>query len=119
MKKFLKVFLIAMLFLNANVFAQELPFDITNATGVDLLYIQVSESNDSNWGPDIIPDDIFYDGDTFKVSLPIYENTICAHDMKVTDFEEEYVILTGADLCELYEITLLFDDNGQLTWYLE
>jgi hypothetical protein len=53
------------------------------------------------------------------VSLPIYENTICAHDMKVTDFEEEYVILTGADLCELYEITLLFDDNGQLTWYLE
>ena len=119
MKNVLKTFLIAMLFVNASVFAQELTFNMTNSTGVDLLYIQVSDSDTESWGEDIIPGDVFLDGDTFEVTLPVDEDTICLHDLKVTDFEENYVVLEGVDLCEISDITLVYDEDGVLNWQLE
>ena len=112
--------LIAIFFISTSVLAQEyLTFDITNNTGVDIMSIQVSESNKSLWGDDIIETDVFMSGDTFEVILPITNQTICAHDLKVTDFEDTYAYLTGADLCIISNITLFFDNNGTLTWSLE
>ncbi|RZW46041.1 MAG: hypothetical protein EX263_09455 [Flavobacteriaceae bacterium] len=103
-----------------SVAAQDyLNFTVTNNTGVDLQFIHVSESNKNYWGKDLIPDDVFLAGDTFIVSLPITKYTICAHDMKVTDFEDDYAILEGVNLCKYDKITLYFDRYGTLTWSLE
>ncbi|MFT5337683.1 MAG: hypothetical protein ACI9YL_001688 [Luteibaculaceae bacterium] len=94
-----------------GAFCQELDFEITNDTGVDLLYIHVSPSDEDHWGEDIIPGDVFENGATFEVFLPVYDESICSHDIKVTDYEGYAVTIRGVDLCGIYSIVLYFDGD--------
>jgi len=111
-KKFLISFVVISLF-SANLFSQKnLEFSLTNNTGMDLRYIHISESNKYLWGKNIIPADKFENGKTFHFSIPVYGETICSHDIKVTAMAGDYIYLRGIDLCEISKLTISLDENG-------
>ena len=61
---------IAILFVfSANSHAQALTFQITNNTGVLLNNLYVTPSETTNWGNDILPNDMFEAGSTVTVTI--------------------------------------------------
>lgn len=102
-----------------NLIAQRdyLTFYIENQTGADLYGLYVSASDDGDWGEDLLPEDYFEDGDNIKVTIPIFKNTICDHDILVTygDDEEGEIIFEEIDFCSLRK--LIFYMKGKKIYY--
>lgn len=104
----IKTVTLALAFLFAsNLFSQSgaLDFQISNLTGYDLHYIQLSPSNSNNWGEDIIPTDIFGNGSTYNVFVPTENASTCQYDILVTDMNGDGVEFSAINLCNCYEIT--------------
>jgi len=103
----------------SNLFAQReyLTFYIENQTGADLYGLYVTASDDGEWGEDLLPEDYFQDGDNIKVTIPIFKNTICDHDILVTygDNEEGEIIFEEIDFCSLRK--LIFYMKGKKIYY--
>lgn len=107
-------------FLSSNLFSQSgaLDFQISNFTGFDLHYIYTTPSNTASWGDDILPYDIFSNASTVNVSVPVYNTSICQHDLRIEDMEGAYVEFSEIDLCIVSKVTL-YMENGNLMYRLE
>jgi len=113
MKKLLFVFAVLAglsLFSAKDSSAQALTFEVINNTGIDLVDIMVSPSETTNWGSDILPNDLFTNGSTVTVNIPADYGTSCMFDMKITDGVGGNVTFTGIDACKL--ITLQINGDG-------
>ena len=97
----------------------ELKFFIVNQTGIDLYGVFVSETVKENWGEDIIPGDLFDDGSTVEVTIPIAYETMCDHDIQVTDYTGEARIFPEIDFCELTILTLFTGSDGEIYYKTE
>ncbi|MCZ4319347.1 hypothetical protein O4H26_10115 [Aequorivita viscosa] len=121
MKKFAFLFLFVSTFFASSMVAQnyELRFDIVNHTGIDLYGVYVTDTDQNNWGDDIIPDAMFENNTMVNVSIPIDNQTLCAYDIRITDEDDNSVEFTDVDFCELQTLTLLMDNAGNLYYTVE
>ncbi|MCC6866410.1 MAG: hypothetical protein IT280_09670 [Ignavibacteria bacterium] len=118
MKKFLiAAFLsIAVFALNENsTNSQALYFFVTNNTGVTLNNIYVTPNETTNWGTDILPNDLFENGSSVRVDIPADYGATCLFDMKITDLEGNYITFTGMDACKLHTLILNADGTYSAT----
>jgi len=97
-----------------NSSAQALTFDVINNTGVDLVDIFVTPAEQTNWGNDILPNDLFSNGSTVTVNIPADYGQTCMFDMKITDGAGGHVTFTGIDACKL--ITLQINGDGTYSY---
>lgn len=112
MKKLLIVsslFIAAFLFNQGSTNSQALYFFVTNNTGFTLNNIYVTPNETSNWGNDILPNDLFENGSSVRVDIPADYGSTCKFDMKITDLEGNYITFTGMDACKLHTIILNAD----------
>lgn len=112
MKKFLiivSLFISAFLFNHGSSNSQALYFFVTNNTGFTLNNIFVTPNETTNWGNDILPNDLFENGSSVRVDIPADYGSTCLFDMKITDLEGNYITFTGMDACRLHTIILNAD----------
>ncbi len=83
--------------------------EITNNTGYTIYYVYVSPT-DSDWGDDVLDDDILLDGESVYVTLPYsidYENE---YDIKLEDSEGDTYTRWAVDVSPYDEIEFTIDD---------
>lgn len=113
MKKLLiSAFVFAALFLcfSGTSSSQALYFFVTNNTGFTLNNIYVTPAETTNWGSDILPNDLFENTTSVRVDIPADYGTTCKFDMKITDLEGNAITFTGMDACKLH--TLILNADG-------
>jgi hypothetical protein len=118
MKKFvLSAFVVIAMFLafSGTSSSQALYFYVTNNTGFTLNNIYVTPAEQSNWGNDILPNDLFENGSSVRVDIPADYGSTCKFDMKITDLSGNYITFTGMDACLLHTLTLNADGTYSAT----
>ena len=112
---FLAVTGLFLLFLTSSqTNAQALGFYIVNNTGVTLNNIYVSPAEGSNWGNDILPNDLFDDQTKVQVYIPADYGTTCLFDIKITDLAGNSVTFTNVDACKLHTLTIHWDGTYEI-----
>jgi hypothetical protein len=101
------------LFSAKNSSAQALIYDVVNNTGVTLVDVYVTPSETSNWGQDILPNDLFENGSTISVTIPADYGETCKFDMKITDLAGGHITFTGIDACRLIKLQINGDGTYQ------
>lgn len=118
MKKLLfSAFIFAALFLfsTSTTSSQALYFFVTNNTGLTLNNIYVTPHETTNWGNDILPNDLFENSTSVRVDIPADYGATCAFDMKITDLAGNYITFTGMDACKLHTLILNADGTYSAT----
>lgn len=98
------------LFAPSSSNSQALYFFVTNNTGLTLNNIYVTPNETTNWGNDILPNDLFENGTSVRVDIPADYGATCKFDMKITDLTGAYITFTGMDACKLH--TLILNADG-------
>mgnify|MGYP001171485216 FL=1 len=104
---------VSFMFAETSSYSQALYFFVTNNTGLTLNNIYVTPAETSNWGNDILPNDLFEASTSVRVDIPADYGTTCLFDMKITDLEGNYITFTGMDACKLH--TLILNADGTYT----
>lgn len=86
-----------------------LSYDVVNNTGVTLVDVYVTPAETNNWGKDILPNDVFENGSTIKVTIPPDYGTTCMFDMKITDNHGGHITFTNIDVCRLIKLQINAD----------
>lgn len=89
--------------------AGELFFDVTNNTGLTLVDVFVSPAEENHWGNDILPNNLFENGSTIRVTLPAEFGKSCMFDMKITDGSDGNITFTNIDACKLIKLKINSD----------
>lgn len=84
-------------------------YDVVNNTGFTLVDVFVSPAETDHWGKDILPNDLFENGSTIKVTIPPDYGTTCMFDMKITDAEGGHITFTNIDICKLVKLKINAD----------
>ena len=85
-------------------YAAQQDFTITNRTGHVIMTLNVSPSNSSQWGPDILGRDELGDGESAEISFDRDEEQ-CVWDIRVTYDDGTENDERGINLCEITEFT--------------
>jgi hypothetical protein len=123
MKKQL-VLIVALLFA-ATTWTQAqtiLDFKLVNNTGEDFYAVYLTETTTTNWGEDILPEDIVEDGATIDITFKyVDDETLCIWDLRLTHdaSEEDYIYINEIDLCEVSVLTLYIDEDGDYAFKVE
>lgn len=96
--------LVASALATAALAAQQ-DFTIVNDTGQAILTLNVSPSDEAEWGPDILGVDILAAGERAAVSFDNAEER-CEWDIRVTYEDGDTGAWGGIDLCETVTVTL-------------
>lgn len=113
-----KIFFILLAITGISIFsisnsnAQALTFDVVNNTGFTLVDIYVTPAEQSTWGNDILPYDLFENGSTVTVTIPEGYGETCMFDMKITDTAGNYVTFSNIDACKIIKLQI----NGDGTF---
>ncbi|MFA7361183.1 MAG: hypothetical protein WC139_09120 [Candidatus Kapaibacterium sp.] len=86
-----------------------LAYDVINNTGVTLIDVFVTPAETDNWGNDILPNDVFENGSTIKVTIPPDYGETCMFDMKITDAAGGHITFTNIDICKLIKLKINAD----------
>jgi hypothetical protein len=86
-------------------YAAQQDFQIVNNTGQAILTLNVSPSDETSWGPDILGVDILAAGERADVSFDNAEER-CEWDIRVTSQDGDTGAWQGIDLCETATVTL-------------
>lgn len=87
-------------------------YDVVNNTGFTLVDVFVTPAETDHWGQDILPNDLFENGSTIKVTIPPDYGTTCLFDMKITDADGGHITFTNIDICKLVKLQI----NGDGTY---
>ena len=88
----------------APAFAEDLVFDLINASSANLQELYVSPAESDNWGDDILGTDVLAAGEQGAVTIGDGA-TVCSYDLQFV--MDNGVTLEGtADLCEMKQFTL-------------
>ena len=96
-----------------NSSAQALTYDVVNNTGVTLVDVFVTPAEQNHWGNDILPNSLFENGSTIKVTIPADYGETCMFDMKITDAADGHITFTGIDACKLVKLQINGDGTFQ------
>lgn len=80
-------------------------FTITNNTGHVLTTLNVSASNEDQWGPDILGRDVLANGESAEISFDRGE-TQCQWDIRATYDDGGTTDARGVNLCEVATVNL-------------
>jgi len=86
-----------------------LSFDVVNNMGLTLVDVYVTPAETDHWGNDILPNHLFENGSTIKISIPADYGTTCMFDMKITDGAGGHVTFKNIDACKLVKLKLNSD----------
>jgi hypothetical protein len=86
-------------------FAGQQDFTIINSTGQAIMTLNVSPSDETNWGPDILGVDILAAGEQSEISFDRDEER-CNWDIRVTYEDGDTGDWRQVNLCETTTITL-------------
>ncbi len=89
--------------------AGTLSYDVVNNTGVTLIDVFVTPAETDNWGKDILPNDVFENGSTIKVTIPPDYGETCMFDMKITDAAGGHITFTNIDICKIIKLKINAD----------
>jgi len=99
-----------------------LDFKLVNNTGEDFYAVYLTETTTTNWGEDILPEDIVEDGATIDITFKyVDDETLCIWDLRLTHdaSEEDYIYINEIDLCEVSVLTLYIDEDGDYAFKVE
>lgn len=102
------------MFNTSKSYSQALYFFIENRTGFTLNEVNVTPSETSSWGSDILPNDLFYNNTKVEVNIPATYGESCLFDLRITDLEGGSVIYYALDACKLLTITIYADGTADL-----
>lgn len=117
MKKFIFIFAVfaaCYLFNTTQVQSQALGFYIANNTGVTLNNVYVTPAETTNWGNDILPNDLFENQSTIQVYIPESYGSTCKFDIKITDLQGNAVVFYNVDACKLHTLTIHWDGTYEI-----
>lgn len=80
-------------------------FSIVNNTGQAVMTLNVSASNEQEWGPDILGRDVLPNGETAQIQFARGEAQ-CNWDLRVTYQDGDTGDWRGVNLCETATVTL-------------
>ena len=93
------------------VFAQDQPsIRIVNNTGFSIYYIYASPSDNDNWGPDLLGDDILENGQTFTYRLPESLSRTSVYDIGLEDEDGDTYVKWEVKLTNNARIVFTIDD---------
>jgi predicted small lipoprotein YifL len=84
-------------------------YDVVNNTGFTLVDVFVTPAETDHWGKDILPNDLFENGSTIKVTIPPDYGTTCLFDMKITDTQGGHITFTNVDICKIIKLQINAD----------
>ena len=99
-----------------------LDFKLVNNTGEDFYAVYLTETTTTNWGEDILPQDIVRDGAIVDITFEyVDDETLCIWDLRLTHdaSEEDYIYINEIDLCEVSVLTLYIDEDGDYAFKVE
>jgi hypothetical protein len=85
--------------------AAQQDFSVVNNTGHTVMTLNVSASNEDQWGPDILGADTLANGETAQVSFERGQDQ-CLWDIRVTYDDGDTSDMRGVNLCEVATVTL-------------
>lgn len=88
----------------APAFAEDLKFNLTNASDFQIDEFYASPANDDDWGDDILGQDVLEGGLSGVVTIADGSDQ-CAYDLKAVDEDGEEHVLEDLDLCKTPEVT--------------
>ncbi len=80
-------------------------FTVFNGTGSTVMTLNVSATNDENWGPDILGMDVIGSGQSAQVSFE-RAGAECMWDVRATYDDGDVSELRGVNLCEVGTVNL-------------
>jgi hypothetical protein len=117
MKKYLKpaivasclaVVALASITLQATQQRRNLDFTLVNKTGLTIMEVYLSPTNDDEWGEDVMGKDVLANGEKVDITFSSGE-TECNWDLKIVDEDKDDVEWTKLNLCTASEITLMYE----------
>lgn len=81
--------------------------DITNKTGYTIYYIYVSHHLEEEWGEDLLGTEVLLDGDTFRVTLTDYPDSI--FDILIEDEDGDTYTYWKVDV-EMHDVEVTLAD---------
>ncbi|WP_166039232.1 hypothetical protein [Sphingosinicella sp. YJ22] len=85
--------------------AAQQDFSVVNNTGHVVMTLNVSPSNENEWGPDILGTDTLANGETAEVTFQRGSDQ-CLWDIRVTYDDGDTGDMRGVNLCEVATVTL-------------
>ena len=83
--------------------------EITNDTGYDIWYVNISASSDDNWGDDwLASDEVMFDGETWEFDVSDLPWATELLDVQLTDEDGDTYTFAGVDA---EDYTSRIDDN--------
>jgi hypothetical protein len=80
---------------------------ITNRSDWDIHHFYISSTDDENWGPDQLGDDILASGGTFTLqAVPCDE-----YDVKLVDEDGDVCVIGGVDICGQHQAWTITSDD--------
>ena len=86
-------------------------FSVVNTTGHIVATLNVSPTSESEWGPDILGQDVLQPGQTASVVFDRAEQQ-CNYDIRATYDDGDTSDLRNVNLCQVGTVSLV-DDSGQ------
>lgn len=80
-------------------------FTVLNQTGHIVMTLNVSPSNETSWGPDILGRDVLANGESAEVTFERGENQ-CIWDIRATYQDGDTTDMRGVNLCQVATVTL-------------
>ena len=85
--------------------ADKRDFTLVNNSSSILVMAYVAPSEDTNWGDDILDDDVLYPGDTWDVSFSRFDPGFCLYDVKVVSKTGAEGVIYKVNLCRVDTVT--------------
>lgn len=86
--------------------ADQRDFTLHNESSVDIQEVYVSDSGDSNWGPDILGQDVLLQGEPTDVVFEEDDSQDCLYDLKAVGAGGEELDACQVNLCEVADYTI-------------
>lgn len=80
-------------------------FTVNNQTGHVVMTLNVSPSNEDQWGPDILGREVLANGESAEISFARGE-TQCLWDIRATYDDGDTTDMRGVNLCEVATVNL-------------
>lgn len=92
----------------------KLDFTFVNHTGYTLYALYTTESTDTHWGEDLLPEDVCENNDEIEISFEDDDDGDCKWDFKATrnSAGTSSYTLKKIDLCKVSKLTFYLDGDG-------
>ena len=92
-------------------FSQDLSF--RNDTGITIMELYISPSEENHWGEDLMGDDVFSEGEVLDFTTDLVGTADTTWDVKIIDEDGDEVVFTGINFSIATSVSLNWGADGQ------